>query len=163
MKSIKRKQETVIFLCDVRSAQNAGAIMRTADAVGVSEVIFGGYTPGPLDRFGRERKEFTKASLGAEHTIAWKQEKNCAVALKRLKKEGVYIIAVEQSKKSVDYKKIAPPRGHVAVVFGNEVSGLPRNILSLADVVAEIPMRGKKESLNVSVSAGIVLFRWFDR
>jgi len=163
MKPTKRKQEIVVFLCDVRSAQNAGAIMRTADAVGVSEVVFGGYTPGPLDRFRRERKEFTKASLGAEHTIAWKQEKNCAAALKRLKKEGVYIIAVEQSKKSVDYKKIAPPRGRVAVVFGNEVSGLPRNILSLADVVAEIPMRGKKESLNVSVSAGIVLYRLFDK
>lgn len=162
MKSTKRRREIIVFLCNIRSSQNAGATMRTADAIGASKVIFGGLTPAPVDRFGRANKAFTKASLGAEKSVVWEQVKNCAAALRGLKKEGVFIIAVEQSRKSVDYKKIAPPRGPVSVIFGNEVSGLPKTILSLADIVAEIPMRGSKESLNVSVSAGIALYRWFD-
>ena len=84
-----------------------------------------------------------------------------ARSLVRLKKEGFQIISVEQAKGSVDYKKIRP-KANVVVIFGNEVSGIPKSIVQCSDIVAEIPMKGKKESLNVSVSAGIVLFRLFD-
>lgn len=164
MKKISQKSRSplIVFLCNVRSAQNAGAIMRTADAVGANEILFGGYTPGPLDRFGRERKEFTKASLGAEKHVLWKNTRNYLHTLKQYKQAGAYIIAVEQSPRAIDYKKINIPDAPIVLVFGNEVHGLPQGVLSLADVVAEIPMRGKKESLNVSVAAGIVLFRLFD-
>ena len=160
--SESKKHNVSLMLCNIRSAQNAGAIMRTADAVGVSEVILGGYTPGPLDRFGRERKEFTKASLGAEKNVSWRSIPNCRQELVLLKKSGSHILALEQSKDSVDYKKVVVPRKPTVAVLGNEVTGLRPQLLSLADVVAEIPMRGAKESLNVSVAAGIVLYRWFD-
>lgn len=136
--------------------------MRTADAVGIPEVILGGHTPAPLDRFGREQKQFTKASLGAEKTVAWRCVTDCEAELKTLKKSGAHVVAVEQGSGSVDYKKVRLPAVSAIIVFGNEVSGLPQSVIALADVVAEIPMRGEKESLNVSVSAGIVLYRWFD-
>ena len=95
--------------------------------------------------------------------MPWRHVEDCEKEIKALKKAGAYIIAVEQGNNSVDYKKIILPTSPVVVVFGNEVSGLSRKILALADVIAEIPMRGEKESLNVSVSAGIVLYRLFDR
>jgi tRNA G18 (ribose-2'-O)-methylase SpoU len=142
-----------------------GSIFRTADAAGVSHIILSGYTPAPVDRFLRERKDFAKVSLGAEKTVPWKRAKQLTPALKKLKKEGYKIIAVEQYKNSVslfDYasRKFAPPAGgrRMALILGNEVKGLPKSILTQADVVVEIPMRGKKESLNVSVATGIVLF-----
>lgn len=151
-----------ILLCDIRSAQNAGAIMRTADAIGVGEVVFAGYTPGPVDRFGRENKTFTKSSLSSEHSVSYRFASDCQQEVRRLKKEGAFIVALEQSQKSIDYKKVSFPKGKVVVLLGNEVSGVPKRFLDISDLVAEIPMRGKKESLNVSVSAGIALFRWFD-
>ena len=75
-----------------------------------------------------------------------------------MKEKGFFIVAIEQSDKSVDYKTVRPSL-KTAFVFGNEVDGLPRSLLSLADIVAEIPMKGRKESLNVSVAAGISIFR----
>jgi tRNA G18 (ribose-2'-O)-methylase SpoU len=156
-------KKITLLLCNIRSAQNAGAIVRTADAIGVSEVIFGGYTPGPVDRFGRIRKEFTKASLGSEQSVSWRFSKDCAKELLLLKKKGFFLVAVEQSGNSVDYRKIKVLEKPTVVVLGNEVEGLPSKILQLADVIAEIPMYGKKESLNVSVATGIVLFQLLDR
>jgi tRNA G18 (ribose-2'-O)-methylase SpoU len=123
-------------------------------------VVLSGYTPAPADRFGRERKGFAKVSLGAEKTVPWEQAKQLAPALKKLKQEGYEIVAVEQDKKSIslfDYRS-TKASGKIALILGNEVSGLPKNILALADTIVEIPMRGKKESLNVSVAAGIALF-----
>ena len=79
-----------------------------------------------------------------------------------MKEEGFQVVAVEQSDKSIDYKDV-DLKDRVLVILGNEVSGVEKEMLKMADVVAEIPMRGEKESLNVSVSAGIVLYRWFDR
>jgi tRNA G18 (ribose-2'-O)-methylase SpoU len=91
----------------------------------------------------------------------WEYAKSPSKFLSSLKKAGVKIIAVEQSDKSIDYKKakIGPK---TLVIFGNEVSGVSKSILNKADQILEIPMKGMKESLNVSVSAGIVLFRLFD-
>jgi 23S rRNA (guanosine2251-2'-O)-methyltransferase len=152
-----------LLLCDIRSAQNAGAIMRTADALGVFEVILGGYTPGPLDRFGREHKAFSKASLGAEHSVKWRHAPELITEIQKKKKEGYCIVAIEQSKQSIDYKKVALPPKPILVLLGNEVEGISSELLALSDIVAELPMKGKKESLNVSVAAGAVLFRWFDR
>lgn len=159
----KTNPTLIVVLCDIRSAQNAGAILRTADAIGVSEVIFGGYTPGPFDRFGRERKEFTKASLGSQKSVFCRQVEDYIKELKSLKKKGAYIVALEQGVRAQDYKKVSFPAGRKVVLLGNEVDGLPKKALAIANTVAEIPMRGKKESLNVSVAAGIALFRWFDR
>lgn len=136
--------------------------MRTADAIGASEIVFGGYTPGPEDRFGRARLAFTKASLGAERNVPWRTAARCTDALREYKNRGAFVVAVEQAAGATDYKRFKPPPGDTVVILGNEVAGLPRSILRLADAVTQIPMRGKKESLNVSVAAGVVLYRWFD-
>jgi len=139
-----------------------GAIFRTADAVGVTIIYLSGYTPTPIDRFNRPRPDFAKCALGSEKTVTWKYVKSPTVLINRLKKEGTQIISVEQATHSIDYKKVIPAT-NTLVVFGNEVSGVSKTILAKSDVIAEIPMRGMKESLNVSVSAGIILFRLFDK
>jgi len=154
-------RDIYIVLPDLRSVYNVGAIFRTADAIGVSKIFLSGTTPAPIDRFGRSRKDFAKSALGSEKSVAWEYAKNISAVLKKLKAEKFQIIAIEQAKNSIDYKKVAP-KDKCVVIFGNEVCGLSKSVLKYADVIAEIPMRGKKESLNVSVSAGIVLFRWFD-
>ena len=109
----------------------------------------------PVDRFGRKRKDFAKVSLCAEGKYGLLGEYvHLSVPLvKKLQKEKFEIIALEQAKNSVDYKKVKAKK-NTLVILGNEVDGVSKELLKLADVVAEIPMRGKKESLNVGVAAG---------
>lgn len=147
-----------LILHNIRSAHNVGAIFRTADAVGVSRIYLTGYTPTPIDRFGRARKDIAKASLGAEKTIPWEHISRIGPLLAKLKKEGALCVAIEQDKKSVDYKTVRPAPC-TAFILGNEVNGLPRAVLTAVQVIAEIPMWGEKESLNVSVAVGVALFR----
>lgn len=151
------KKETIIILHNIRSVENVGAMFRTADAAGVSKIYLCGITPGPLDRFGRKRKDLAKSALGAEEFVAWEQVKNITVLLNKLKKQGFQIIAVEQDEKSVDYRKVKM-KSKNAFVIGAEVEGIPKNTLKKCNIIAEIPMHGKKESLNVSVTLGIILF-----
>jgi len=151
--------ELVIVLVDVRSAGNVGSIFRTADAVGASKIYLCGLTPSPIDRFGRKRKDISKASLGAEEIIPFESVKSATSLVRKLQAAGFKIIAVEQDRRARDYKKVKINE-KMAVVFGGETSGLPKKILALADDVAEIPMRGEKESLNVAVAAGIALYRF---
>lgn len=154
-------RDTRIILHDIRSVQNVGSIFRTADAAGVSNIYLTGYTPAPVDRFGRMRKDFVSVSLGAEKSVAWEQCADPSLVTDRLKKEGFFIVAVEQSEHSTDYKEITLPEKS-AIIFGNETGGIPDALLREADSIAEIPMHGTKESLNVSVSLGIALFRMLD-
>ena len=151
------KRDAVLILHNIRSEQNAGSLFRTADAVGISKIYLIGYTPAPVDRFGRPSKGLAKASLGAE-ALPWEKKKTIQPLLKKLKAEGFQIVAIEQSASSVDYKKVKLA-GKIAFMLGNEVEGISAAILKLADIVAEIPMRGKKESLNVAVAGGVALFR----
>ena len=151
----------VLVLLDIRSAENVGAMFRTADAAGVAEIWLVGITPAPLDRFGRPRKDVAKSALGAELSVPWKQCKTVAPLVARLKRDGYTVIAIEQSADSVDYKTVhAGTRS--AFVMGNEVDGIPPRVLARCDIVAELPMCGMKESLNVSVAAGIALYRMLD-
>jgi tRNA G18 (ribose-2'-O)-methylase SpoU len=94
--------------------------------------------------------------------VPWETRRDIRALLRELRKEKIRIIAIEQNARSVDYKKVRV-KMPVALVFGNEVGGIPQTILKLCDGVAEIPMRGTKESLNVSVAAGIVLYRLLDK
>ncbi len=155
---MKKNQENILILNDIRSVENVGAIFRTADAAGIDKIYLTGYTPTPLDRFGRKRGDLAKSALGAEEFVSWGQVKSVSSLLLKLKKENFLIVAIEQDKKSVDYKKVKLKNKN-AFIVGTEVTGIPKNILEKCDVVAEIPMRGKKESLNVSVALGISLFR----
>jgi tRNA G18 (ribose-2'-O)-methylase SpoU len=135
------KKETILILHDIRSKINVGSIFRTADAVGVTKIYLTGYTPAPTDRFGRPVQEIAKSALGAELTIPWEKKKDPKSVLKKLKAENFSIIAVEQSKKSVDYKKVKP-KFPAAFIFGNEVLGVSDSLLKLSDTIAEIPMKG---------------------
>ena len=155
------KKTTVLVLHNIRSAQNVGAMFRTAEAGGVSKIYLSGYTPTPIDKFNRERKDISKSALGAEKYIAWEYFKTITPILKRLKKDGYFIVGVEQSKDSIDYKKVKP-QGKNAILMGNEVEGISKAVLRNCDTVAEIPMAGTKESLNVSVAFGIFLFRFLN-
>lgn len=151
-------QENILILHNIRSVENVGAMFRTADAAGIDKIYLTGYTPCPLDRFGRKRRDLAKSALGAEEFVPWEQKKNISNFFTKLKQAGFQIIAIEQDKNSVDYKKIKLNNKN-AFIVGAEVTGIPKNILEKCDVIAEIPMRGKKESLNVSVALGVALFR----
>jgi tRNA G18 (ribose-2'-O)-methylase SpoU len=149
--------ESVVILHDIRSAQNVGAILRTCEAVGITKVYMSGYTPTPLDRFNRKRTDVSKAALGAEEYVSWESVKTLTPLIKRLKKEGHTIIAIEQSESSIPYTKV-PQTEKMAFLVGNEVTGLSKKELGHSDYIAEIPMKGRKESLNVSVACGIALY-----
>lgn len=158
--------ETVIILDNIRSAYNVGSIFRTADAAGVTKLYLAGITPAPVDRFGRAHAEIAKTSLGATDFVAWEKvgsgadtaSSELVELITQLKADGYTVIAVEQSPEAVSiYEVTRPPK--VAYVFGAEVEGVQSGILSVVDLVVEIPMLGQKESLNVSVTAGIVLFQ----
>jgi len=153
-----KNQQNILILQDIRSAQNVGAIFRTADAVGISKIYLTGYTPAPLDRFGKRRKDIAKSALGAEEIVLWESKKSLPTLIFKLKKEKYLIIAIEQDKNSIDYKKVKLQSKN-AFIVGTEVTGIPKNILKKCDIIAEIPMQGKKESLNVSVATGVALFR----
>lgn len=144
-------KEIYLILHNVRSAYNVGAIFRTADAVGVSKIYIGGYTPTP------ENPKVVKTSLGAENSVEWEKYFNTWKLVEELRSKKIKVVALEQSKESQDYKKFKP-KFPMAVVVGNEVKGLSANILKRVDFVWHIPMRGKKESLNVSVATGIFLY-----
>ena len=146
-----------LLLDNIRSVHNVGSIFRTAETAAVSKIYCLGMTPVPLDRFGRKRKDFAKVALGAEDLVSWEHVKSATVIIKKLKKEGFQIIAIEQAAKSIDYLEVSP-RQKVLIILGNEIGGIRPQILKLADVIAEIPLKGKKESLNVSVVAGIILY-----
>lgn len=152
------KISNILILPNIRSALNVGAIFRTCDAVGVDKVYLTGYTPRPTDKFGRIQKDIAKSALGAEQWIPWEYEESLEKLITKLKKEGYQIIALEQDEKSVDYRKVKVGE-KVAIILGEEVNGLDKKILKKCDVIAEIPMYGKKESLNVSVACGVALFK----
>ncbi len=150
-------KEVAVLLHNIRSAHNVGSILRTADGAGVSKMFLTGYTPLPVDRFGRANKEIAKTALGAEKYIPWEHQPSFSRLARTLKKEGWKIVGVEQDARAKDHRKFKFKKSTV-FVFGNEVAGLPKKVRDACDVLVEIPMYGKKESLNVSVAAGIVLF-----
>ena len=164
LKNMKSNRKIYLLLDNIRSVHNVGSIFRTAETLGISKIYCVGTTPVPIDRFGRKRKDFAKVSLGAENMVDWEyvEESRVAGLIERLKIERFQVIALEQAKNSIDYKKIKA-KGKTLIILGNEVDGVSKKLLKLADTIAEIPMKGKKESLNVSVAAGIFLFRLLDQ
>ncbi|MCC7436711.1 TrmH family RNA methyltransferase [Candidatus Nomurabacteria bacterium] len=154
--------QAILILHDIRSAQNVGSLFRTADAVGISKIYLSYITPSPIDRFGRKRNDIAKTALGAQENVPWESYSDILSIIKKYKEQGYFVVAIEQSKGSTDYKKIKSTEKMV-FILGNEVEGLPKNVLDAVDAVAEIPMAGEKESLNVSVAGGIALFRILDK
>jgi tRNA G18 (ribose-2'-O)-methylase SpoU len=128
--------------------------------VGIDKIYLTGFTPRPTDKFGRIQKDIAKSALGAEGWIPWEYEVSLEKLILKLKKDGFKIIAIEQDEKSVDYRKIKA-KDKTAIILGGEVKGLSKEILNVCDIIAEIKMYGKKESLNVSVACGVALFQIF--
>ena len=147
-----------VILHNIRSSHNVGAIFRSADGAGVTKIFLTGYTPAPLDRFGRLVAEIVKTSLGASAMVPWEQSTDISAVIVKLQKEGIAVVAIEQAVGSVSLFEYTPSE-KVAYIFGNEITGVTDDVLMQCDQVVEIPMLGQKESLNVSVTAGIVLFQ----
>jgi 23S rRNA (guanosine2251-2'-O)-methyltransferase len=156
----------IIILHNIRSTHNVGSIFRTADAAGCEEIYLCGITPAPKDRFGRVNEKVSKVALGAENWIAWEKVSRTTAVLDRLRKSGYKILAIEQSDDSIPYQKIKLLKKDLmktAIVVGNEIKGLPLGVLCRADKILEIPMHGRKESLNVAVAFGIVIFNLINK
>lgn len=155
-----KTRDVRLLLDNIRSVHNAGSIFRTAETLGISRIYCLGTTPTPLDRFGQKRKDFAKVALGAEDMVPWEHIADLG-PIKALREQGFKIIALEQAPKSADYKSVEVDNKSL-IILGAEVSGVSKKLLALCDTVAEIPQVGKKESLNVSVAAGIFLYRVLD-
>jgi 23S rRNA (guanosine2251-2'-O)-methyltransferase len=137
---------------NIRSAYNVGSIFRTADAFLLQGMYICGYTAYP------PHKEIRKTALGADETVHWKHFKKVQDALDELKAEGFKIYAVEQASNSISLEGFRYRGEKVAVILGNEVTGVEQSTIEQADGVIEIPQLGMKHSLNVSVAAGVVLW-----
>lgn len=155
------KHPLILVLDNVRSVQNVASIFRIADCVGVSKVILGGITPGPLDRFKHQRKDFIKVSLGSEHSVVWEHCDDVVKKIKSYKKEGFEIVALEQTKNSISYKNFSISKPTI-LILGTEVDGVSKKIITIADTCIEIEMAGKKESLNVAIASAVALFKLRD-
>lgn len=147
------KLSKVILLDSIRSLQNVWAIFRNADGAGFEKIYMCWYTPFP------PRNDIAKTALGAEKTIDWEYQKDIITQIIQLKNKGYKIYAVELSDKSIDYKKFQDSSEEkICLLMGNEVDWVSEWVMKLCDAIISIPMLWKKESLNVSVAAGIVMY-----
>ena len=157
-KSIKEFRQSdkipvIVVLENIRSAYNVGSVFRTADAFLLDGIYICGYTAYP------PHKEIKKTALGADETVHWKHFKKVGLAMEELKNEGYKIYAVEQAENSIKLHAISFAQNEkIAVVFGNEVTGVEQTTIEQCDGCIEIPQLGMKHSLNISVAAGIVLW-----
>ncbi|MDP2684438.1 MAG: TrmH family RNA methyltransferase [bacterium] len=145
------KKKIYLILPNIRSCHNVGAMFRTADAFGIDKIFLVGYTPAP------PKVQIDKVSLGAEKWVPFEVKKDLKKLITKLKKDNVKIIALEIANKSTDISKLTY-KGNIALIVGNEVEGVSEDILALCDNVVNIPMLGKKESLNVSIAGGIAMY-----
>jgi 23S rRNA (guanosine2251-2'-O)-methyltransferase len=150
------KVPIIAVLENVRSAYNVGSVFRTADAFLIEAVYICGYTAYP------PHKEIKKTALGADETVAWKHFKSIDDAIKDLRDLGYKVYAVEQAVDSYKLQAISYEHDEkIAVIFGNEVTGVEQTTIEKSDGCIEIPQLGMKHSLNISVAAGIVLWELF--
>lgn len=158
-------RQIILVVHDVRSANNVGSLLRTAEGLGIEEVILSGYTPYPKmpddERLphlaDKVERRLQKTALGAEKYIKWRKVDVLDLELDKLKGRGYEIAGLEQSDNSVKLNKHSAP-DKIALVVGNEVTGLEPNLLRLTDVILEIPMFGRKESYNAAAAAAMALY-----
>ena len=150
-----------LWLHNIRSVYNVGSMFRTADAVGIDHIYVSGYTPLPIDRFGRPRSDMHKVAIGAEKTVSWSALKNPEQDIQDMKTAGVYIVGVEQDDRALNIFEYTKPQStpEIIIAMGEETLGMEPWQIILCDDMVEIPMHGEKESLNVSVACGIALYQ----
>jgi tRNA G18 (ribose-2'-O)-methylase SpoU len=149
------KIPVVVVLDNVRSTHNVGAVFRTSDAFRISEIHLCGITPKPPHR------DIEKTALGATESVSWKLFKETSDSILALRDSGYQIWCIEQVDKSVSLENWTWNGEKIALVFGHEVFGVDDEVVSLSDGAIEIPQSGTKHSLNISVSAGIVLWSFY--
>ncbi|MDD3287078.1 MAG: RNA methyltransferase [Bacteroidales bacterium] len=154
----KEKNPIVIVLDNIRSMNNVGSVFRTSDAFLIEKIFLCGITPKPPHR------EIQKTALGATETVDWEYKTTTFDAIDELKGKGYLIYSIEQAVGSIMLNDfVFPQKEKVAVVFGNEVEGVDQEIINISNGVIEIPQFGTKHSLNISVSAGIVIWDLFNK
>lgn len=152
---LSQKMPLVVVLDDVRSMYNVGSVFRTSDAFRVSSIYLCGITATP------PHAEIHKTALGAEDTVDWKHFDNTMDAVQSLKADGYHIFSIEQCVGSTMLQKIELDANiKYAVIFGNEVKGVKQEVVDASDACLEIPQFGTKHSLNVSTTAGMVIWEF---
>ena len=158
-----KNKDLYIIAHNIRSAHNVGAIFRSSDGAGVKKIYLTGYSQRPAQK-GKKTEEknkpekmLEKTALGSEYSVAWEEAPNIFELIEKLKKSGIKIVALEKTDRSVDVREFKPIFP-MALILGHEVDGVAKEILDVCEAEVDIPMRGKKESLNVSVAAGIAVY-----
>ena len=150
------KLPVTLVLDNVRSMHNVGSAFRTSDAFAIERILLCGITGTPPHR------EIEKTALGATQSVTWEHATDTTTALRHLREGGYHILAIEQAHGSIPLQEFTPEAGKkYALVFGNEVHGVSDEVMKVADVCLEIPQSGTKHSLNIAVSAGIVLWEFY--
>lgn len=155
----------IVIAHNIRSTHNVGSIFRTCDGFGVRELYLTGYTPYPklqndtrLPHIAEKlTSQISKTALGAEKSVLFSHEEDVNKVVRRLRSQEYFILGLEQDERSVLLPEYIP-QPKVALILGEEVKGIPKDIIDDCDISLEIPMKGKKESFNVSVAAGIALY-----
>lgn len=153
MKSLATSREVVVVLDNIRSGLNVGNIFRSSDAFGVRKIYCCGYTATPPHR------EILKSALGSTETVAWEHHEDAISLLQNLRLQGFECVAIEQTSNSKLLNEWQSNSEKIAVIFGNEVDGVNQSLIDKSDVTIELPQVGVKHSINVSVCAGIVLYK----
>ena len=159
-------RQIILIIHNVRSAHNVGSLLRTADGLGIEKVIISGISPYPAATAdqrlphiaAKTGRAIAKTSLGAESYTDWQHTDDLAAALDIYKQKGFEIIALEQTPAAVNIREYNPPN-KVVLVVGNEISGIDKHALDLADKHLIIPMLGQKESFNVAVAGAMALYQ----
>jgi len=159
-------KELYLIIDNVRSSENIGSLLRTAEGLGIVEVLICGYSPYPRNPANEIRLphiankidvKIHKTALGAEKTQIWNYYSTTSQAIKHLKKMGIHIVGLEQSKSAIRLNSYQPP-SKLGVVVGNEITGIDKSVIKLCDEIVEIPMIGQKESFNVSIAMAMTMF-----
>lgn len=169
----QQTREIIVLAHNIRSTHNIGAILRTAEGFGVAKIIFSGYSPFPTfkgENFAETGRlphlaqkihsQIAKTALGSEEIVPFEISKNITEKIHELKNQGFEIFALEQTKTSTKLPQLTLSKNaKIALLLGEEIEGVPENLLELCDYALEIPMFGRKESFNVSVATGIALYK----
>lgn len=149
----KSNSQLVVILDNIRSAFNVGSILRSADAAGADKVFMCGYTTLPSN------PKVLKTSLGSEQSVDWEHHCTTIGCIRYLHSQGFFIVAVENISKGVSMMQ-AEAHQQIGVILGNEIHGVSDEAMEMADEIVFIPQLGKKESLNVSVACGVILYEY---
>lgn len=150
--SSARKLPVIVILNSIRSSYNVGSIFRTSDGVMIEKLYLCGYTPHP------PKKEVLKTALGSEKSVCWEYVKDPGEVILKLKKEGLKICALELTESAIPHYNLRKEHFPLALIVGNEITGVSQELLDKCDLAIEIPQFGIKQSLNVAVAYGISIF-----